>query len=77
MSLFSDSSEEEFSVFGTASDDNLRATVSGRNIVMALDRQTFLNIEEKFSEVRAAEGRREDNLSNEGDPAADQSSTGN
>ncbi len=77
VSLFSDSSEEEFSVFGTASDDNLRATVSGRNIVMALDRQTFLNIEEKFSEVRAAEGRREDNLSNEGDPAADQSSTGN
>ena len=75
VSLFSDSSQEEFSVFETAADDKLRATVNGRNILMVLDRQTFSNIEEKFAAVRAAEGRSEDNLSNTENPEADQAST--
>jgi hypothetical protein len=75
VSLYGDSAEGGFSVFETASDDEVRVTVNGRDVVMVLDRQTFLNIEEKLAEVRAAEGRSEDNFSNLVNPQADQSSS--
>ncbi|MEJ2086069.1 MAG: DUF4340 domain-containing protein, partial [Acidobacteriota bacterium] len=55
ISLFSESDQESFSIFGNSDDEMVKVRVDGRSSELELQRKSLVDIEEKISEVRHAE----------------------